>query len=486
MFFDLSKAPWRRINVRLALWHSGVAFSTILAVLLLTYLALRARVEEQDRDIVHFRLNQYSGEYRRGGMEGVIALAAFRKGRAQKAFFIRIATASNETLYERDAEDWVEFSPEKLAKEKVPEGEEVEWITLPSPQGYVLLIAGIRLSDGIIVQVGKATEESYALLQQFRVITLVMLLVSIPASVAGGTFLAGRALRPLRDLTHTVRDIEETAKFSMRTPVSGAGDEIDDLAVVFNSAMERIERLLRTMRESLDNVAHDLRTPMTRLRNRAQQCLEANGDAKALQEALIGCVEESDRVLEMLDTLMDIAEAEAGLTRIPASPVSLASVVANTCDLYAEVAEDRGISIRVKVPEDLSVPGDRILISRAIANLLDNALKYTGAGGTVQITGNRRNGSAEISVADSGIGIAPEDLPKVWQRLFRGDRSRSERGLGLGLSFVKAIVEAHGGSAAAESIPGSGSKFTLLLPVAGHDVPPDESGGTSSLLRAVS
>jgi heavy metal sensor kinase len=484
MFSARSRLPWRRLNVRLALWHSAVAFATILAVLLLTYVALRTRVEEQDHDIVLFRLNQYSAEYRRSGIDGVISLAAFRKGRAQKAFYVRIASPTNETVFERDVEDWAEFSPEKLAGEKPPQGQEIEWITLPSPQGYTLLIAGMRLADGTVVQVGKATEESFAMLQEFRLITIVMLLVSIPASFAGGAFLAGRGLRPLRALTRTVRDIQETAKFSMRAPASGAGDELDELAVVFNSAMERIERLLRTMRESLDNVAHDLRTPMTRLRNRAQLCLEAGGDPKAQQEALIGCVEESDRVLEMLDTLMDIAEAEAGLTRIPPLPVNLATIVANSCDLYSEVADDRGITVTAEVPRDLTVKGDRTLLSRAIANLLDNALKYTPRGGVVRIEAHRKDGEANLSVTDSGVGIPPDDLPKVWHRLFRGDKSRTERGLGLGLSFVKAIIEAHCGTVSAESEPGAGAKFTVRLPLEGEHPPGAEAGRESTHLAA--
>ena len=465
MFSVLSSAPWRRLNVRLALWHSAMAFATIFVVILLAFLALRARVEEQDRDVVLFRLNQYSAEYRRNGLNGVISLAAFRKGRAQKAFFVRIASPEGKTLFERDVDDWAEFDPARLEREKPPKGDQIDWMSLPSPGGYVLLLAGAQMPDGTIVQVGKATEESFTLLQEFRFITVVMLLVSLPASFAGGAFLAARALRPLRSLTRTVREIQETAKFSMRTPVTGSGDELDELARIFNSAMERIERLLQTMRESLDNVAHDLRTPMTRLRNRAQQCLESGCDPHMQQDALAGCVEESDRVLEMLNTLMDIAEAEAGLTRIPATPVRISDIVANTCDLYSEVAEDRGVSVSAEVPRELWVKGDAILLGRAVANLLDNALKYTPRGGEVRVSARREDTNVRLTVADSGVGISKEDLSKVWERLFRGDRSRSERGLGLGLSFVKAIVEAHGGSVTAEGSVGQGAEFSLILPV---------------------
>jgi heavy metal sensor kinase len=471
MFSGRNKRPWRRLNVRLALWHSAIAFAAISAVLLLTYVALRNRVEEQDRDVVLFRLNQYSAEYRRGGLEGVIHLAALRKGRAQKAFFVRVASPENQTLFERDIEDWAEFAPQRLPTEKAPAQDQVEWMSLPSPSGYTLLLAGMRLPDGIIVQTGKATEESFALLKQFRVVTLAMLVISIPASFVGGVFLASRALRPLRSLTRTVREIQETARFSMRTPVSGSGDELDELARIFNAAMERIERLLQTMRESLDNVAHDLRTPMTRLRHRAQRCLESGKDQGAYQDALIECVEESDRVLVMLNTLMDIAEAEAGLTRIPPTPVGVAKLIETTYDLYLEVADERGVSVIREVPEDLWIKGDPALLGRVVANLLDNALKYTQRGGQVQIGASRDDGHVRLEVRDNGPGISEEDLPKVWERLFRGDRSRSERGLGLGLSFVEAIVAAHGGSVQVESRLGAGAVFAVRLPAA--DALPD-------------
>jgi signal transduction histidine kinase len=278
--------------------------------------------------------------------------------------------------------------------------------------------------------------------------------------------LAARALRPLRDLTRTVREIEATARFSARAPETGSGDEIDELARVFNATMRRIEVLLSTMRESLDNVAHDLRTPMTRMLHRAQACLEECADPTAFREALAVCVEEAETVLQMLNTLMDIAEAEAGLVNQPPAAVDAAELVRAACDLYQEVAEDKNVAVKSEVRTGTWVQADAIMLRRVLANLIDNALKYTPEGGAVRFSARHEKQMVAISVADTGIGIAPTDLPKVWERLFRGDRSRSERGLGLGLSFVKAIVEAQGGSVSAESVPGTGSVFTIALPVA--------------------
>lgn len=469
MFSVRSSRPWHRLDVRLALWHSLLLLVVVSAVLVMSYFALRSRVEDQDREAVLFRLNQYSSVYRHAGLAGVIDLASLRKERAQKAFFVRVATADNKSRFERDTDDWAEFDPKQLEQKRY-QIEGIHWISLPSEDGYALLVATARSPDGAIIQVGKSTEEAFLLLAQYRMVMLVMLAISLPVSFAGGALLARRGLRPLRSLTRTVREIEETARFSMRAVESGSGDEVDELSRVFNAAMGRIERLLKTMRESLDNVAHDLRTPMTRMRNRAQACLEEASDVGALREALVGCLEESDHVLEILTTLMDIAEAEAGLTKTPVKLVSLVGTATYVRDLYSEVAEEQQIALTQDVWDDCIVKGDSLLLSRVLANLVDNALKYTPDGGSVQIEGRSDERFVWLCVHDTGIGISPEDLPKVWERLFRGDRSRSKQGLGLGLSFVKAAVEAAGGAVEVESMPDRGSTFTVIFPAPNIEV----------------
>jgi signal transduction histidine kinase len=193
--------------------------------------------------------------------------------------------------------------------------------------------------------------------------------------------------------------------------------------------------------------------------------LAAPPDVDRYREALADCVEESDRVLVMLNTLMDISEAESGAMPLRREPVALREVVARALDLYRDVADAKGISLTAAAPDqDIVVLADRVRLQQVAANLIDNAVKYTPAGGRVTVEVLADSSRATIRVRDTGVGIPASELPRIWDRLFRGDTSRTERGLGLGLSLVKAVVEAHGGSVSVDSTPGGGSVFSISLP----------------------
>ncbi|MHC4340106.1 MAG: sensor histidine kinase, partial [Planctomycetota bacterium] len=196
------------------------------------------------------------------------------------------------------------------------------------------------------------------------------------------------------------------------------------------------------------------------------RALQRPDDAAACREAIADCMEESERVLIMLNNLMDVAEAQTGAMRLDKSEVSLRKLISDVVDLYEFVAEERGARLLVEEGDrDRRILADAGRLRQALANLVDNALKYGGEGNEVRIALREESGSAVLSVSDRGPGIRDEDLPRIWDRLYRGDMSRSERGLGLGLSYARAIVEAHGGSVAVSSEMGKGSTFALCLPM---------------------
>jgi signal transduction histidine kinase len=322
----------------------------------------------------------------------------------------------------------------------------------------------LQLGDGTLVEVGKSTELRGELLGRFRA-TLGLVTLSIVAiALTGGWLVTQSALQPIRRLTAAAGRIVRTGRTDERVPVAEHDDAINDLTLLFNAMLDKIAGLVNGMRGALDNVAHDLRTPLTRLRGSAEMALASPPDLDRYREALGDCVEETDHVLVMLDTLMDISEAESGAMPLQREPVRLQDVAARAVDLYRDVADAKSVTLVADAGADAVVSGDRVRLEQATANLIDNAVKYTPRGGRVVVEVLRERGRALLRVRDTGTGIPADEQPRIWDRLFRGDKSRAERGLGLGLSLVKAIIEAHGGTVTVVSEAGQGTTFTVSLP----------------------
>jgi signal transduction histidine kinase len=377
--------------------------------------------------------------------------------------FVRTLGRRQDVVFLSMPDEWRRFDLSQLRTPALS-GEQT-WATLRTDDGEVLEVASVRLPDGTLFQVGRSAERRRELLARFRRVLLIDLLSIVAIGLAGGAVLTTSALQPLRSLAETVRGILRTGRTDARVPVQETGDALAELGRLVNAMLDRIDAVIAGMRGALDNVAHDLRTPMTRLRGIAEQALASN-DPATLRDALADTIEESERVMAMLSTLMDISEAETGTMRLRRETTDIADLVRQTVELYEDVAEDKGVSIDIAIEGDVRADVDRNRMRQVLANLIDNAVKYTPEGGRVEIGARPEEGGVRITVADTGIGIAADELPRIWDRLYRGDKSRAERGLGLGLSLVRAIVQAHGGRVSVSSTPGQSSRFELWLPEA--------------------
>jgi signal transduction histidine kinase len=436
MFWSRLKWLGRSVTFRLTAWYAAIFGASFLLVFSLVDFALARSLRKYGEQIVAEAANEIADEYRETGVEGV---ATYVREQEPPGMRVLLITSTGETL----------FSSKGLETEN---GEDFDTCTMVLPGGVRL---EVRASDAI----------RRHFLRRFRTVCGTILLPIMVFGVLGGALLARRMLRPVRDLSAAVKRVQETTALHERIPTNRAPGELMDLVQSFNQMLARIEHLVESIRGSLDNVAHELRTPMTRLRTAAETALRNPGDLELGRSALADCVEESERLMSLLNTLTDIAEAEAGTVKLYREPLDAAKLAGRVADLYADIAEEKGIVLQVSAPETLMLEADPNRLPQAIANLIDNAIKYTPAGGRVLLEAKRRNADVTISVIDSGIGIAPADHEKVWQRLYRADKSRSERGLGLGLAVVKAIVEAHGGRIEVESELDCGSTFTVHLPI---------------------
>ncbi len=453
----------KTITFRLILWYSAFFILSTSFLFLLAYFLLSSSVRRKDREETHQKLGEYAAQYKTGGIDALKKEVSLEGGSVKEdPLFVRLIGPQNTTVFLNAPERWRDFDLTQLDGTSRSRNEQPVYLqTRDREKG--LEIESAVLSDGSVLQVGQSTEEQEVLLATFREVFAGFMIPVIILGIGGGSFLAYRALRPVRNLIQTIRSVS-TGRMDARVPASQTRDELHDLVLLFNSMLEKIETLIRGMHASLDAVAHDLRTPLARLRGTAEMALRSEQSQDASREALADCVEEADRILTMLNTLMDISEAETGAMKLHLEEMNISDLIKDTVELYAHVAEDKKVTLHTSSPDDLFLSADTNRMRQVMANLMDNAVKYTPNGGRIDLEAFLQNHHTVITISDTGIGISEEEVPKIWNRLYRGDQSRSQRGLGLGLSLVKAVVQAHNGRIEVSSEPGSGSVFTLYLP----------------------
>lgn len=461
-----NKSTQVSFSLRLALIYTSALCISLAAVLSVTYQLVRHIALSRDHDVIQAQTRQYKALFAQGGVSAISRYFTQQFGTSPEQMFVRVVDENNQVRFITVSHPlWNLLDQKTNLWNRISSGT-AQWDELFRDESTGSWIVGTTpLQQGLYLQVGRSNSETRLVLNHFRNTALRIILPAIILSLLVGWLVTRSAVRPLRSLIETIRRILSTGDMNQRVPAHAQRGELGELTTLFNRLLDQNEKLIRVSRETLDNVAHDLRTPMTHLRNATERAL-LNPDAgpEVLREALADCSEEADDILQMLNLMMDMAEADAGQMTLNKEPVSLTELAGEVMDLYALVAEERGIELKNNFPAEISVCADRLRLRQCLVNLVDNALKYSPKDTVVTMAGAMTPDDVQLSVSDQGIGITSDELPRIWERLYRGEQSRSTSGLGLGLSFVQAILAAHGGTVEVQSMLNEGSTFILHFP----------------------
>jgi len=450
--------------MRLTLWYTLLFGVMALAGFLLVYLNIVYGLNRQTDDQLRAAVRECIENREHRGPEGLqqefnLEAESTGKGRV----FFRLLNGDGVQVMASDLGPW-----EGLGQTALPmptDGAELVRLRRPGDSRAFRAI-GYRFEDGDLLQIGLTVHENDLVLERYRETFTTAFLLILALGGIGAFFIARRAMGGVREVTQAAARV---AKGELDIPITAGdrGREIEELARMFNTMQERIALLLGEMKAVINNIAHDLRRPLTRMRGIAETTITRDADREALRDMAVTIIEECDRLGAQVNTILEIAEIDAGINTLNTERMELGRIVRAAVELYQPAAEEKGISLTLQIADNLSeIRGNRHALQRLMANLLDNAVKFTPRGGWITVTVGDDLDEVLLTVSDSGPGIAPEDRERVFARFYRADTSRSTPGSGLGLALVRSIVTAHQGTVRVESNGRDGSHFIVTFPKA--------------------
>lgn len=467
MSFAKNKVLRGTLSFRMTLWYASVFSLTSLIILSIFYFRVKSVTMENTNEEMIEEYHDYCDLRQSEALDSIFAkLDEDEREEAAENVFLRLVAADGRIIRSSDMARFnggVNVSTEALGAIRKGEEYVIETIRIPGYAYHLQTIYG-TLDQDVIFNMGVSLEDNDELLRVFRNLIFLIMIPLIVAAAVLGWLLAHHALRGVEAVTETAIDISKGA-LERRVTVKQRYREIDRLAGTFNDMLDRIQALVKGMREMNDNVAHDLRSPLTRIRGFAEMSILGNQSIEKYQELAGSTIEECDKLIDIIDTVMDITETEAGVRQFKMETFDIIRLIHRACELFEPIAAEKAVRLVTVLPDSLTIRGSIGNMQRLITNLIENAIKYNRPGGSVTISVTRDRQHVNIQVADTGQGISNEDLPRIFERFYRCDRSRSQEGIGLGLSLARAIAEAFGGNIKVESKVDMGSSFVVELPV---------------------
>jgi len=457
---------WNTLAFRLTLWYAGIfAVSSCIAFLLFYMLITSVIRQRTDQELLS-QVVQFSAVLKARGLDAVenyVFLEAQAAG-VKKVFF-RLLYPSGYAFSSSNMSYWEDIGVRKTAIENLLRGSShvFDTVILRDRQDRVRILYAL-ISPGIILQVGQSMDDHSRIIEAFKRIFVITMALLIGLAAGVGWFMARRAVSGVETITRTAQSISG-GTLEKRVPIESRGNEIDQLAMTFNQMLDRIQTLVTEVKEMSDNIAHDLKSPITRIRGIAEVTLTNEKSIDEYEGMAASTIEECDRLLDMINTMLMISKTESGVDRLSREEIGVEGLVREACELFEPIAEDKGVTLSCHVLNKSHLVGDNRMIQRMLSNLLDNAIKYTPSGGAVSVSVSENDKrDVVITVKDTGVGLSPNDLPRIFERFYRCDQSRSQPGIGLGLSLARTIARAHGGDVTVTSALNQGSTFTITLP----------------------
>ncbi|HUK01105.1 MAG TPA: ATP-binding protein [Steroidobacteraceae bacterium] len=464
----------RSLSFRLVAWYAGLLLLVFGLLGGLIFAAVGNYLEANLRDIQLRRAQQIadtllSGARAGGDAELAAAVESLYAPEANDRF-IRISSTDGRLLFASASPHDESFDPRSVPALRGPQApQSVRHV--PQAHSADLLIASVLRRNasgaGFLVEVGASTAPIRSLLRRLLAVLLVGLPLAVLATAAGGFFLVRRALEPVERIAQKAEAITQH-NLSERLPVAHSGDQIERLSVSLNLMINRLEEAVHSSKRFVADASHELRTPLTVLRGELESLMRNALGRPTLRETLGSMLEEVDRLTAVVEGLLALSRLDTGEARTEWVSFDLAELVSTTAEQMSLLAEDKHIALVRDCAAPVMVEGSRARLKQVVVNLLDNAIKYTGDGGTVRLRVAIEGDKGAFEVHDTGIGIPAEALPHIFERFYRVERSRSrdQGGAGLGLSIVKSICTAHAASIDVQSTPDRGSRFRVLLPLA--------------------